>query len=56
MFAIVSIVRITELEILNKPKCTKTNSNFQKFENTENPIKNCLRNVGNDDLYYVCHS
>ena len=38
MFAIVSMMRITGVEISNKPKCKKTNSNFEKFRNVVNLI------------------
>ena len=38
MFAIVSMMRLTEVEISNKPKCAKQNSNFENFENTVNLI------------------
>ena len=38
MFAIVNMMRITGVVISKKPKCARTNCNFEKFENTVNLI------------------
>ena len=38
--------------VISKVKMCRTNSNFEKFENT---VK-CVRYAENDDLNYVCHS
>ena len=37
-FTIVNLVRITGVEISQKPESAKTNRNYETFENTVNPI------------------
>ena len=37
-FTIVNMVRITGVEISQKPESAKTNSNFEKFQNAVNLI------------------
>ena len=37
-FTIVKIVRITGVEISQKPESAKTNGNYERFENTVNLI------------------
>ena len=38
IFAIVSMMRITGVEISKESKCAKKNCKLEKFENTVNPI------------------
>ena len=52
-FTIVNMVRITGVEISQKPESAKTNRNYERFENTVNLIKNSDRNGRNDDLNKV---
>ena len=55
MFAIVSIMRITGVDISNQPKC----ENKQQFRKVLKHCKShihCVHIVGNDYLNYVCPS
>ena len=55
MFAIVSMMRITGVEIAKKSKCAKQTANRKASKHCKSYI-HCVRPVGNDDLKYVCHS
>ena len=55
MFAIVSMMRITEVEISKKSKGAKQTGNRKVIRHCKSYIRS-VRNVRNDDLNYVCHS
>ena len=55
MFGIVSIMRITGVEIAKKSKCAKQTANRKVLKHCKSYIQ-CVRHVGNDDLNYVWHS
>ena len=55
MFAIVSMMRITGVEIAKKSKCAKQAANRKVLKHWKSYI-HCVRHVGNDDLNYVWHS
>ena len=55
MFAMVSMMRITGVEISKKSKCAKQTAISKSFERFK-PDIHSVRNVGNDDSNYVCHS
>ena len=55
MFAIVNMMRITGVEISKKSKCAKQTAISKRFERFK-PDIHSVRNVGNDDSNYVCHS
>ena len=55
MFAIVSMMRITGVEISKMSKCAKQTANRKVLKHCKSYI-HCVRHVGNDDLNYVCHS
>ena len=54
MFAMVSMMRITGVEISKKSKCAKQSAISKRFERFKSDIHS-VRNVGNDDSNYVCH-
>ena len=68
MFAIVCTVRMTAVAKVDMRKISKLpfwpNNTFRKIlrlqiakiQHTVNVILQSVRNVGNDDLNYVCHS
>ena len=55
MFGIVSMMRITGVEIAKTSKCAKLTANRKVLKHCKSSIR-CVRHVGNDDLNYVCHS
>ena len=58
MVAIVSMMRITRVEISKKPKCENVQNKVQirkVWKHSKSYIQ-CVRHVGNDDLNYVGHS
>ena len=55
MFGIVSMMRITGVEISKKSKCTKQTADRKVLKHCKSYI-HCVRQVGNDDLNYVWHS
>ena len=55
MFAIVSMMRITGVEISKISKCAKQTANRKVLKHCKSYIQ-CVRHVGNDDLNYVWHS
>ena len=55
MFAIVSMMLLTGVEISKKSKCAKQTANRKVLKHCKSYIR-CVRHVGNDDLNYVCHS
>ena len=55
MFAMASMMRITELEISKMSKCAKQTANRKVLKHCKSYIQ-CVRHIGNDDLKYVCHS
>ena len=55
MFAIVSMMRISGVDISKKSKCAKQTGNSKILKNCKSYI-HFVRHVGNDDLNYVCHS
>ena len=66
MFAIVNMMRITGVVISKKSKCAEQKaehhrssnfeSNFETFEKHCKSYIHCVRQGGNDELNYVCHS
>ena len=54
MFAIGSMMRIIGVEISKKSKCAKQTANSKSLKYCKSYI-HCVRHVGNDDLYHVCH-
>ena len=54
MFAIVSMMRITGVEISKKAKCAKQTAVSKSFKRFKSDI-HIVRHVGNEDLNYVCH-
>ena len=55
MFGIVSMMRLTGVEISKKSKCAKQTANRKVLKHCKSYI-HFLRHVGNDDLNYVLHS
>ena len=55
MFGIVSMMRITGVEIAKKSKCAKQTANRKVLKHCKSYI-HCVRHVRNDDLNYVWHS
>ena len=55
MFGIVSMMRITGVEISKMSKCAKQTANRKLLKHGKSYI-HCVRHVGNDDLNYVSHS
>ena len=55
MFAMVSMMRITGVEISKKSKCAENTAISKSFKRLKSD-KHIVGNVGNDDLNYVCHS
>ena len=55
MFAIVNMMRIIAVEIL-KSQNVQNNLHIWKIWKHGKSYIHCVRNVGNDDLNYVCHS
>ena len=55
MFGIVSMMRITGVEISKKSKCAKQRANRKVLKHCNSYI-HYVRPVGNDDLNYVWHS
>ena len=55
MFAIVSIMRITAVDISNKRKCAKQTAISKSWKHCK-PNLHSVSNVGNDDLTNVHHS
>ena len=47
------MMRLTEVEISNMPKCAKQTAILKSFLKSD---IYCVRNVGNDHFNYVCHS
>ena len=54
MFAMVSMMRITGVEISKKSKCAEQTAISKSFKRFKSDI-HIVRHVGNDDLNYVCH-
>ena len=54
MFAMVGMMRINAVEISKKSKCPKLTAISKSFERFK-PDMHSVRNVGNDDLNYICH-
>ena len=54
MFAIVSMMRLTGVEISNKLKNVQNKQEFRKLWKHCKSHKHSVRNVGNDDLNCVC--
>ena len=54
LFAMVSMMRITEVEISKQSKRAKQ-TEISKVSNHCKSYILCARHVGNDDLNYVCH-
>ena len=55
MFAIVSMMGITGVEISKMSKCAKQTANRKVLKHCKSYI-HCVRHVGNDDLNFVWHS
>ena len=55
MFGIVSMMRITGVEISKRSKCAKQTANRKVLKHCKSYI-HCVRQGENDDLNYVCHS
>ena len=55
MFAVVSMMRITGVEIAKTSKWAKQTANRKVLKHCKS-YKHCVRPVGNDDLKYLCHS
>ena len=55
IFAIISMMRITGVEISKKSKCAGQTAISKSFKRFKSDI-HIVGNVGNDDLNYVCHS
>ena len=54
MFAMVSMMRITGVEISKKSKCAGKTAISKSFKRFKSDVQN-VGKVGNDDLNYVCH-
>ena len=54
MFGIVSMMRITGVEIAKKSKCAQQTANRKVLKHWKSYIQ-CVQHIGNDDLKYVCH-
>ena len=55
MFGIVSMMRITGVEISKMSKRAKQTANRKALKHCKSYI-HCVRHLGNDDLNYVWHS
>ena len=55
MFGIVSMMRITGVEISKQSKCAKQTANRKVLKHSKFYI-HCVRHVGNDNLKNVWHS
>ena len=55
MFGIVSMMRLTGVEISKKSKCAKQTADRKVSKHCKSYIHG-VRHVGNVDLKYVCHS
>ena len=55
MLGIVSMMRITGVEISKKSKCAKQTGNRKVLRHCKSYIS-CVRHARNDDLNYVWHS
>ena len=55
MFGIVSMMRITGVELSKKSKCAKQTADRKVLKHCKSYI-HCVHHVGNDDLNYFWHS